>query len=111
MLIEFQFYWAASASGAGEREQSRYFANLYLLLNAAALTVQLVVMPRVQRSLGIVGSLMVMPAMLLGGAVLVSLSAGLAARGALRVTEGGLKASIHRANWEQAFLHYSSSSE
>ncbi len=104
VLIEFQFYWAASASGAGEREQSLYFANLYLLLNAAALAVQLVVMPRVQRSLGIVGSLIVMPAMLLGGAVLVSLSAGLAARGALRVTEGGLKASIHRANWEQAFL-------
>ena len=104
VLIEFQFYWAASTSGALEREQSLYFANLYLLLNAVALAVQLVVMPRVQRSLGIVGSLMVMPAMLLGGAVLVSLSTGLAARGALRVTEGGLKASIHRANWEQAFL-------
>ncbi len=104
VLIEFQFYWAASTSGAGGREQSRYFANLYVLLNAAALTVQLLVMPRVQRSLGIVGSLTVMPAMLLGGAVLVAFSAGLAARGALRVTEGGLKASIHRANWEQVFL-------
>ncbi len=104
VLIEFQFYWAASTSGAGEHEQARYFANLYLLLNAAALTVQLLVMPRVQRSLGIAGSLMVMPAILLGGAVLVSLSAGLAARGALRVIQGGLKASIHRANWEQAFL-------
>ncbi|MCH8084382.1 MAG: hypothetical protein IH885_09125 [Myxococcales bacterium] len=104
VLIEFQFYWAASTSGAGAREQSRYFANLYLVVNAAALTVQLLVMPRVQRLLGIVGSLTVMPAMLLGGAVLVAFSAGLAALGALRVTEGGLKASIHRANWEQAFL-------
>jgi hypothetical protein len=104
VLIEFQFYWAASTSGAAEREQSRHFANLYLVLNAAALIVQLVVMPRIQRSLGIAGSLMVMPAMLLGGALLASQSAGLAARGALRVTEGGLKASIHRANWEQAFL-------
>ena len=104
VLVEFQFYWAASASGAGGREQSRYFANLYLLLNAAALVVQLVVMPRVQRWLGVGGSLAVLPAMLLGGAVMVWLSAGLAARGALRVTEGGLKASIHRANWEQVFL-------
>jgi hypothetical protein len=52
-----------------------------------------------------------MPSMLLGGVVLVAFSAGLAALGALRVTEGGLKASIRRANWEQAFLHYSSSSE
>ena len=104
VLIEFQFYWAASTSGAGGREQSAYFANLYLLLNAAALTVQLLVMPRVQRSLGVVGSLTVMPAMLLGGAILVAFSAGLAALGTLRVTEGGLKASIHRANWEQAFL-------
>jgi len=76
VLIEFQFYWAASTSGASAREQSRYFANLYLVLNAAALTVQLLVMPRVQRSLGIVGSLTVMPAMLFGGAVLVAFSAG-----------------------------------
>lgn len=104
VLIEFQFYWAASTSGADEHEQLLYFANLYLLLNTAALAVQLLIMPRVQRSIGIAGSLMVMPAMLLGGAVLVSLSAGLAALGALRVTQGGLKASIHRANWEQAFI-------
>ena len=104
VLIEFQFYWAASSSRMGGREQTIYFANLYLLLNAAALAVQFGVMPRVQRSFGIVGSLMVMPAMLLGGAVLVSLSAGLTARGALRATEGGLKASIHRTSWEQAFL-------
>lgn len=104
VLIEFQFYWAAGSSGASAHEQSLYFANLYLLLNGAALVVQLLIMPRVQRSLGITGSLMVMPAILLGGAVLISLSAGLATRGALRVAQGGLKASIHRANWEQAFI-------
>lgn len=104
VLVEFQFYWAASSNDLGGGEKSIYFANLYLLLNAVALFVQLVVMPRVQRSLGIVGSLMVMPAMLLGGALLVSLGTGLAARGALRVTEGGLRASIHRASWEQTFV-------
>ena len=104
VLIEFQFYWAAGRSGASAHEQSLYFANLYLLLNGAALVIQLLIMPRVQRSLGITGSLMVMPAILLSGAVLISLSAGLAARGALRIAQGGLKASIHRANWEQAFI-------
>ena len=104
VLVEFQFYWAASTSGVSEQEQSRYFANLYLMLNGAALTVQLLVMPRVQRVLGITGSLMIMPAMLLGGAIMVLFSAGLVARGALRITQGGLKASIHRANWEQVFL-------
>lgn len=104
VLVEFQFYWAASISGAGEREQARYFANLYLLLNAGALAIQLLVMPRLQRLLGITGSLMVMPVLLLGGAVVVSVSAGFAVRGALRVAQGGLKASIHRANWEQVFL-------
>jgi len=61
-------------------------------------------MPRLQRSIGVAGSLLVMPAALLGGAVLAAFSAGLVVRGALRVTEGGLKASIHRASWEQAFL-------
>jgi len=104
VLIEFQFYWAASTSGASGREHSRYFANLHLLLNGGALVVQLVVMPRLQRSLGMTGNLLVMPAVLLGGAVLAAFSAGLVVRGALRVTEGGLKASIHRASWEQAFL-------
>jgi len=39
VLIEFQFYWAASTSGASGREQSVYFANLHLLLNGAAFVV------------------------------------------------------------------------
>lgn len=39
VLIELQFYWAASTSGTSGLEQSICFANLHLLLNGMALTV------------------------------------------------------------------------
>ena len=104
VLVEFQFYLAAATSGRGSQAQIHFFANLYLVLNAVALLFQLVVMPRLQRHLGIAGSLLILPIALLGGVVTLVGSASLLTRSLLRVTEGGLKSSIHRANWEQAYI-------
>jgi hypothetical protein len=103
-LFEFQFYLAAATSGGGAHDHVRFFANLYLLLNGAALVVQLVVMPRLQGNLGVHGSLQVLPAALFAGALAFFGGGSLLGRAFLRVTEGGLRASIHRVNWEQAFL-------
>jgi AAA family ATP:ADP antiporter len=104
IFVEFQFYVAAATSGASARESARFFASFYLALNAAALGVQLYLMPRVQRWLGVHRSLLIMPAAVMGMAALLVANTSLLVRSGLRVTEGGLKASIHRANWEQAFL-------
>ncbi len=40
----------------------------------------------------------------MGGAAALIASTTLLARSGLRAAEGGLKASIHRSNWEQAFV-------
>jgi AAA family ATP:ADP antiporter len=104
VLIEFQFYLAASqAEGAG-REKAGFFASFYLVLNLAALAVQLWVLPRLLHRIGIGGALFVLPVALVGGAGGLAASASLLVASVVRVTEGGLKSSIHRASWEQAYL-------
>jgi hypothetical protein len=104
ILVEFQFYIAATAAGRDGRANAEFFAGFYLALNAIALAAQLWVMPAVQRRLGVHGSLLVLPAALLGLAGALLVNASIMTRSLLRVTEGGLKSSLHRVNWEQAYL-------
>jgi len=103
-LIEFQFYITASAARQSGRQNADFFASLYLLLNAIAFFGQIYIMPRVQRAIGVMGSLFILPAALLGLAGALFVNASILLRSTLRVTEGGLKSSIHRSNWEQAYL-------
>lgn len=77
---------------------------IHLVLNGAALAIQLYVTPRLQGKAGLQGSLLVLPTALLGGATMLLASASVVSRGLLRVTEGGLRSSIHRVSWEQAYL-------
>ena len=104
VLIEFQFYWSAARVGGSSSENLNLFANLYLLLNAAALLLQVFGMPPLQRLFGVHGSLMILPAVLVGASAAVAATTSTLMRAGLRVTEGGLKSSIHRSNWEQAYL-------
>jgi ATP/ADP translocase len=104
VLIELQFYWGASSIAPTEREKLHLFANFYLVLNALAVLLQVIGAPVLQRRFGVYGSLLILPAALLGVAMVVALSASALARASLRVAEGGLKSSIHRSNWEQAYL-------
>jgi ATP/ADP translocase len=104
ILIEFQFYLHAATSGMPSRTNAEFFASVYLALNAIALAVQLVVMPRLQRIVGVQGNLLVLPSALAAGAAGLLANASVAMRSFLRVAEGGLKSSIHRVSWEQAYL-------
>ncbi len=101
VLIEFQFY--ASAAGQG-RGAAMTFANFYLWLNGAALALQLFVTPALQRRVGVYGSLFVLPVALAAAASTALATGSAVARTALRVTEGGLKSSVHRSSWEQSYL-------
>ncbi len=47
---------------------------------------------------------MVLPVALIGGATFVTAAATALSRSVLRVTEGGLRSSVHRSIWEQAFI-------
>lgn len=104
VLVEFQFFFAAATSGADGQENAVLFANLYTALNVGALAVQLLLVPALQRSIGVAGSLLVLPAALVGGAATLIASSSIAVGAIVRGTEGGLKSSIQRSNWEQSFV-------
>jgi len=104
VMIEFQFYYAAAAEARDGRHALRLFADFYLILNGVAATIQIFVTPGLQRLLGVHRSLLILPGTLVAAASVCAATATALARAGLRVAEGGLKSSVHRSNWEQAFL-------
>ena len=104
LLIDFQFYAAAASANMGSKGNASFFANFYILLNFSSLLLQLFATPRIQDKVGLRGGLMVLPVALVGGATFATAAATALSRSVLRVTEGGLRSSVHRSIWEQAFI-------
>jgi len=104
LLIDFQFYAAAASASMGSKGNASFFANFYILLNFSSLLLQLFATPKIQDKVGLRGGLMVLPVALIGGATFVTAAATALSRSVLRVTEGGLRSSVHRSIWEQAFI-------
>ena len=104
MLIDFQFYAAAATANMGSKGNTNFFANFYILLNFSSLLLQLFATPKIQDKVGLRGGLMVLPIALIGGASFATAAATALSRSVLRVTEGGLRSSVHRSIWEQAFI-------
>jgi ATP/ADP translocase len=104
LLIDVQFYISAVSAGMGSKGNANFFANFYIMLNLSSLLLQLFAAPRIQDKIGIRGGLMVLPFALVGGASFASAAATALSLSVLRVTEGGLRSSIHRSTWEQAFI-------
>src|SRR5215472_16530752 len=109
LLIDFQFYAAAASAKMGSKGNASFFANFYILLNFSSLLLQLFATPKIQDRVGLRGGLMVLPIALIGGATFVTAAATALSRSVLRVTEGGLRSSVHRSIWEQAFIPLDSS--
>jgi hypothetical protein len=109
LLIDFQFYAAAASANMGSKGNASFFANFYILLNFSSLLLQLFATPKIQDKVGLRGGLMVLPIALIGGATFVTAAATALSRSVLRVTEGGLRSSVHRSIWEQAFIPVDSS--
>jgi ATP/ADP translocase len=104
LLIDFQFYAAAAGANMGPKGNANFFANFYILLNFSSLLLQLFATPKIQDKVGLRGGLMVLPVALIGGATFATAAATAFSRSVLRVTEGGLRSSVHRSIWEQAFI-------
>jgi len=109
LLIDVQFYISATSAAMGSRGNANFFANFYIMLNLASLLLQLFATPRIQEKVGIRGGLMVLPFALVGGASFATAAATAFSLSVLRVTEGGLRSSVHRSIWEQAFIPVDSS--
>ncbi len=101
LYIDFQFYAKTMMS---HNNNLQFFASFYVILNALSLLLQLFVAPRLQRKLGIAGALTLLPVALLGISGIFTFWTFAQSRAILKVTEGGLKSSIHRSIWEQVFL-------
>lgn len=104
VLLEFQFYLSVARAGGSAQDGADRFATIYVALNGAALTAQVLLLPRLRRWVGVGGGLMVLPAVLTGGAGGMLAGFSIWGIGSLRVAEGGLKAALHRPNWERAYL-------
>lgn len=94
VLIEFQFYRAASSYAGGAADRTALFANFYIGLSLTALAIQWFVAPRLQAAIGLTSSLLVLPGAIVG---LLPAVLGLASgtmHAVLRLTEGGLKSSV-----------------
>ena len=109
LLIDVQFYISATSAAMGSKGNANYFANFYIMLNFGSLLLQLFVTPRIQDKIGVGGGLMILPFALVGGAGFASAAATAFSLAVLRVTEGGLRSSVHRSIWEQAFIPVDSS--
>jgi len=103
LLIDVQFYISATTESMGSKGNANFFANFYIMLNFGSLLLQLFATPKIQDKIGIRGGLMVLPFALVGGASFASAAATALSLSVLRVTEGGLRSSVHRSIWEQAF--------
>ena len=104
LLIDFQFYAAAASANMDSKGNASFFANFYILLNFMSLLLQLFATPKIQDRVGLRGGLMVLPLALIGAASFATAAATALSRSVLRVTEGGLRSSVHRSIWEQAFI-------
>ncbi len=101
LFIDFQFYSAVTFSG---NTNPQFFAGFYTLLNSGALLIQLLVAPRLQSRFGSGFALMVLPSALFGWAGLSVFGSTIQSRFVMKLTESGLKSSLHRSVWEQVFL-------
>lgn len=109
LFIDFQFYAAAAGAAMGSQGNASFFANFYILLNLSSLLVQLFAAHKIQDKIGVRGGLMILPVALIGGATFATAAATALSRSVLKVTEGGLRSSVHRSIWEQAFIPVDSS--
>jgi len=109
LLIDVQFYISATSANMGAKGNAGFFANFYIMLNFSSLLLQLFATPKIQDKIGVGGGLMILPFALVGGAGFASAAATAFSLAVLRVTEGGLRSSVHRSIWEQAFIPVDSS--
>jgi len=93
----------AAARGLG-LELGAFLARYYAILNAGSLIVQLFVAGRVLRRFGVIGGLMVLPALLLAGGVLSVVLGGVLLVMATKGADGALRHSLNRVSTELTVL-------
>lgn len=106
--VDFVFKAMASVDLAPD-QLAPFFARFYAAIGGVALLVQLFVAPRLLRVLGVNGSLLVLPGLLLLGSTGFVLTGGLGAALLMRGADGALRHSLHRTGTEILYVPLSPS--
>lgn len=87
-----------------KRDLGPFFSNFYLGLNLLSLLIQLSVVQRFVRVVGVSGALTLLPGILIGGAFGLLLSGGFSMALSLKGADGALRYSVHRTVVELLFV-------
>lgn len=99
-LVDYQFSVMASESIQDSDEMTAFFGFWMSNLSIASFFIQILLTSRVLKSFGVNTALMFLPFTVIGGASMVMFFPTLWAASALKVGEGGLKQSLHKAGLE-----------
>jgi AAA family ATP:ADP antiporter len=101
--VDYVFKAMASVDLAPD-QLAPFFARFYGAISGVALLVQLFVAPRLLRVLGVNGSLLLLPALLMFGSAGFVLTGGLGAALLMRGADGSLRHSLHRTGTEILYV-------
>ncbi len=85
-------------------ELATVFGQIYAVLNVVGLAIQLAVAPRLFARLGVAGALVILPLIVVGGALGFAATGATAAILVLKLGDGGLRHSVHRVGSEILYL-------
>ncbi len=102
-LVDFVFKTAVDRA-IPPQELGSFFATVYLLLNTASLSVQLVVVSWLIRAVGVNKALAAVPSLLIIGSLGVAFGGGLVLALALKAIDGSLRHSLSRTGTELFFV-------
>ena len=102
-MVDFVFKSVVAAE-VPRAELGEFFARYYGGLNALALAIQVFAAPRLLRTVGVNRTLLVMPILIMAGALGLVFFTGLAAVLLLRAADGAFRHSVNRTGTEILFL-------
>ncbi len=103
-LVDYQFSALAVERFADPDRLTSFFGFWFSTFNVVGFLIQLLLTQRIVKWAGISGALVVLPAGLSLGAIVMFLFPGLGAATFSRLVDGSLKQSLHRAGVEMLFL-------
>jgi len=107
VLVDYVFKSTVDAALSTD-ELGTFFSRFYVVLNVISLVVQILLAPRLLRSLGATRSLAILPLLFALGSVGFAVTGALAAAIVLRGSDGALRHSLHRSGFELLYLPLSS---
>ena len=103
-VVDVQFNDIVQRAIPDKDAKTAFFGEFFAYLSVFAFFFQILLTPRIMRSLGVTSALLVLPLCLGAGATAIFLAPGLAAGILAKIGDGGLRHSIHKSATEILFL-------